>query len=141
MRVSCFGYRPSKEIDFHRPCHSSIRGTATAGTLALLLWLAATVQMTRAQATQNSQNPLESLKQLSLEQLGNVEVTSASKEPEQVWRTPAAIYVITQEDIRRSGATSIAEVLRLAPGFEGARTESDHMGVGGSGVWGPVLQV
>src|SRR5258708_2186505 len=130
MRVSCFGYRPSKEIDFHRPCHSSIRGTATAGTLALLLWLAATVQMTRAQATQNSQNPLESLKQLSLEQLGNVEVTSASKEPEQVWRTPAAIYVITQEDIRRSGASSIPEILLIGTGFDGAGADCGHRGMG-----------
>src|SRR6185437_15527858 len=55
------------------------------------------------------------LKGLSLEQLGNIEVTTASKQPVKVTRTPAAIYVITQEDIRRSGATSIPEVLRLAP--------------------------
>src|SRR5258708_37717310 len=136
MRVRCFPYRPSKKIDFHRPCLSSIRGIATAGTLALLLGLTAIVQMTRAQATQSKQNPLESLKQLSLEQLGNVEVTSASKEPDQVWRTPAAIYVITQEDIRRSGASSIPEILRLAPGLEGAPTDSDHWAVGGRGFGG-----
>jgi len=92
--------------------------------------------MTRAQATQSKQNPLESLKQLSLEQLGNVEVTSASKEPEQVWRTPAAIYVITQEDIRRSGASSIPEILRLAPGLEVARADSDHWAVGVRGFGG-----
>ncbi len=71
-----------------------------------------------------------SLKQLSLEQLGDVEVTTASKEPEEVWRTPDAIFVITQEDIRRSGATSIPEVLRLAPGVEVARIDSDHWSVG-----------
>ena len=46
--------------------------------------------MTRAQATQGNQNPPGNLKQLSLEQLGNVEVTTASKEPEQVWRTAEA---------------------------------------------------
>jgi len=50
---------------------------------------------------------VEGLKGLSLEQLGNIEVTTASKPPVKVSRTPAAIYVITQEDIRRSGATSI----------------------------------
>jgi len=46
------------------------------------------------------------LKQLSLEALGNIEVTSTSKEPETLRRTPAAVYVLTSEDIRRSGATS-----------------------------------
>src|SRR2546429_2430514 len=40
----------------------------------------------------------EPLKQLSLADLGNVEVTTASKEPEAVWKTPAAVFVITQED-------------------------------------------
>ncbi len=61
----------------------------------------------------------EPLKQLSLEQLGDVEVTTASKEPEEVWKTPAAVYVLTNEDIRRSGATSIPEALRLVPGRAG----------------------
>src|SRR6266513_1584178 len=136
MSGSCFPNRPSEEIDFHRPCRSSIRGITTVSTLALLLWLTVTGQMTRAQVAQNNQNPPENLKHLSLEQLGNVEVTTASKEPEQIWRTPAAIYVITQKDIRRSGATSIAEVLRLAPGLEVARTDSDHWAVGVRGFGG-----
>src|SRR6267154_5257752 len=127
MRASCFQNRPS---DFHRSHRSSICQIAAANTLALLLLLAVTDQMTRAQAAQSNQNPPANLKQLSLEQLGNVEVTTTSKEPEQVWRTPAAIYVITQEDIRRSGATTIPEVLRLAPGLEVARTDSDHWAVG-----------
>ena len=76
------------------------------------------------------------LAQMSLEQLGNVEVTTASKEPEEVWKTPAAICVITQEDIRRSGATSIPEALRLAPGVEVARIDSDHWAVGIRGFGG-----
>ncbi len=83
-----------------------------------------------ARASQKDQDAGGNLKGLSLEQLGNVEVTTASKEPEEVWRTPAAIYVITQEDIRRSGATSIPEILRLAPGVEVARIDSDHWAVG-----------
>jgi iron complex outermembrane recepter protein len=89
-----------------------------------------------AQAAQSSQKPSDSLTQLSLEQLGNVEVTTASKEPEQVWQTPAAIFVITQEDIRRSGATSIPELLRLAPGVEVARIDSDHWAIGVRGFGG-----
>jgi iron complex outermembrane recepter protein len=72
----------------------------------------------------------ERLKHLSLEQLGNIEVTTATKEPEQVGRTPAAIYVLTSDDIRRSGATSIPEVLRLVPGVEVARIDSSTWAVG-----------
>src|SRR5579885_3610987 len=70
------------------------------------------------------------LKQLSLEELGNIEVTTVSKEPEELWKTPAAIYVLTKEDIRRSGATSIPEALRLVPGVEVERTDSDTWAVG-----------
>ena len=79
------------------------------------------------QAAPASQNPL---KQLTLEQLGNVEVTTLSKAPEQVWKTAAAVYVITQEMIRRSGATSIPEALRLAPGVEVARIDANKWSIG-----------
>ncbi len=72
----------------------------------------------------------EPLKELSLEQLGNVEVTTVSKEPEEVWKTPAAIYVLTGDDIRRSGATTIPDALRLVPGVEVAQIDSDHWAVG-----------
>jgi iron complex outermembrane receptor protein len=133
MSASCFQNRQS---DFRRRYRSSICRIATANAFTLLLLLTVTGEMTRAQASEGQQNPPGNLKQLSLEQLGNVEVTTASKEPEQVWRTPAAIDVITQEDIRRSGATSIAEVLRLAPGLEVARTDSDHWAVGARGFGG-----
>jgi iron complex outermembrane receptor protein len=83
-----------------------------------------------AGAPQGEQKPPAQLKQLSLEELGNVEVTTASKEPVKVARTPAAIYVFTQDDIRRSGATSIPEVLRLVPGVEVARIDSDKWSIG-----------
>jgi iron complex outermembrane receptor protein len=72
----------------------------------------------------------ERLKHLSLAQLGSIEVTTATKEPEEVARTPAAIYVLTNDDIRRSGATSIPEVLRLVPGVEVARIDSSTWAVG-----------
>jgi iron complex outermembrane receptor protein len=129
MRASCFHSRPSKDIGFDRPGQSSIRRTAAANTLVLLLWLTVTSLVTRAQATQNDQNPPDNLKKLSLEQLGNVEVTSVSKDPQQVQKTPAAIFVITQEDIRRSGATSIPEALRLAPGVEVAQIDGNRWSV------------
>jgi iron complex outermembrane receptor protein len=58
---------------------------------------------------------------LSLEELKNVEIVSASKKTERMSEVPAAVFVITQEDIRRSGVTSIPEALRLAPGVQVAR--------------------
>lgn len=86
---------------------------------------------TRSRAGSPQQDPQsgEPLKHLSLEELGNVEVTSVSKDPHQVLKTPAAIFVITQEDIRRSGATSIPDALRLAPGVQVARIDADHWSV------------
>ena len=72
----------------------------------------------------------DSLKQMTLAQLGNVSVTSVSKEPQKLLRTPAAIYVLTAEDIRRSGATNIPDALRVVPGVEVARIDSDHWSVG-----------
>ena len=54
------------------------------------------------------------LKRMSLEELSQQEVFSVSKRPEPYGRAPAAIHVITQEDIRRSGATTLPEALRLA---------------------------
>ncbi len=70
------------------------------------------------------------LKDLTLAQLGNVEVTTASKEPEHVWKTAAAVYVLTQDDIRRSGATTIPNALRLVPGVEVARINSNRWSIG-----------
>jgi iron complex outermembrane receptor protein len=62
--------------------------------------------------------PVEGLKRLSLEELANVEVTSASKSSQPLSEAPAAIYVISHDDIVRSGAQSIPEVLRLAPNLQ-----------------------
>jgi len=75
------------------------------------------------------ENP-QRIAHLSLEQLGNLEVTTASKEPVKVSQTPAAIFVVTQDDIRRSGATSLPEALRLVPGVEVARIDSNQWSVG-----------
>jgi iron complex outermembrane receptor protein len=72
----------------------------------------------------------QALKKLSVEQLGEIEVATYSKMPSQLLDTPAAVYVITSEQIRRSGATSIADALRLAPGVEVGRYSSDSWAVG-----------
>ncbi len=64
---------------------------------------------------------VEQLSGLSIEQLGDIQVTSVSKSPESLSDAPAAIYVITHNDIVRSGATTIPEILRLAPNLEVAQ--------------------
>jgi iron complex outermembrane receptor protein len=70
------------------------------------------------------------LKGLSLEELGNIEVTSVSKGPVKLSQTAAAIFVITQDDIRRSGVRSLPEALRLAPGVDVAQIDSVKWAVG-----------
>jgi len=63
----------------------------------------------------------DDLGRLSLEQLGEVQITSVSKHAEPAAEAPASVYVITGDDIRRSGATSIPEALRLAPNLQVTR--------------------
>ncbi len=76
------------------------------------------------------------LEGLSLEQLANVEVTSVSKTAERLSRAPAAIYVITHDQIIRSGATTIAEALRLAPNLEVRRLTASSYAVSARGFGG-----
>ena len=98
------------------------------GVLSLPLFLTALSCL--AQGQQPDPTLQDSLKGLSLEQLGNIEVTSVSKSPVSVVRTPAAVYVITQQDIRRSGVSNLPEALRLAPGVEVAQIDSVKWAVG-----------
>ena len=61
------------------------------------------------------------LTQFSLEDLMNVQVTSVSKREQKLSKAGAAVYVINQEDIRRSGATNIPDLLRMVPGVHVAQ--------------------
>jgi iron complex outermembrane receptor protein len=65
----------------------------------------------------------QSLADLSLEELAEVHVTSVSRQSERVADAPASVYVITHDDIRRAGVTSLPEALRLAPNLEVARID------------------
>jgi iron complex outermembrane receptor protein len=73
------------------------------------------------------------LADLSLEELAEVPVTSVSRHAEPVSRAPASVFVITAEDIRRSGATSLPEALRLAPNLEVARTDTVQYAISARG--------
>jgi iron complex outermembrane receptor protein len=64
---------------------------------------------------------VDTLRSLSLEQLAQLPITSVAKRPEPLAEAAAAVFVINREDIRRSGATTLPEVLRLAPNLEVAQ--------------------
>ncbi len=66
----------------------------------------------------NASDPLTQLSRMSLEELSRVEVTSVSKSAQGLNSAPASIYVITSEEIHRSGVLSIPEALRLAPNLQ-----------------------
>src|SRR3989440_5347801 len=70
---------------------------------------------------------------LSIEELGNIQITSVSRHAERLSDAPAAIFVITGEDIRRSGATRLPEALRLAPNLEVARVSASSYAISARG--------
>src|SRR5690242_529390 len=78
---------------------------------------------------QSPQTPPKDLTSASIEDLMNIQVTSVSKKGQPVSRTAAAIYVITQEDIQRSGMTSIPELLRMVPGMDVAQINANNWAV------------
>src|SRR5581483_1351545 len=73
------------------------------------------------------------LKKLSLEELMDLEITSVSRKAEPVFKAASAIRVITRDEIRRSGATSIPEALRLASNLEVAQVDSRQWGISARG--------
>lgn len=95
-----------------------IRNLPTGLVFLTLLALATPVTATPPQTLAAS---LQDVKALSIEELMNVDVTSASRREEPVGRTAAAVSVITRDDIRRSGVTTLADALLLADGVAVAR--------------------
>ncbi len=73
------------------------------------------------------------LTELSLEELMDVEVTSVSKKPQKLSEVAAAVFVISGEDIRRSGVNSIPEALRMAPGLQVARIDANKWAISSRG--------
>ena len=81
---------------------------------------------------QTPQTPKD-LTKASIEDLMNMEVSSASKKEQSVSRTAAAIYVLTQEDIRRAGMTSVPELLRMVPGMDVAQINANNWAISARG--------
>lgn len=82
-------------------------------------------------ANPTEQGPSPDLTEMSLEALSEIQVvvTSVSRKEEKLRDAPSAVYVLSQEDIRRSGATSIPEALRMVPGLHVARMDSNKWAI------------
>lgn len=92
--------------------------------------------MLHAAATHGADSSLAALKQLSIDELlaVDIEVTSVSRQPQRLVETAAAIQVITQQDIQRSGATSLPEALRLASNLEVVQINTRQWAVSARGL-------
>ncbi|MBL7115999.1 MAG: TonB-dependent receptor [Kiritimatiellae bacterium] len=87
--------------------------------MVLSLWACVVIPtIAIAQSKAANDSDVNHLMQLSLSQLTEIPVTSVSKKPENIEGTPSAAFVVTAEDIRRSGATALPDVLRMVPGVE-----------------------
>src|SRR5437588_6677148 len=113
------------------PIRDQNNGSPTVGRR--ILSLAVLAVFLGGSASAQSPQGVPDISRMSIEELMNVEVTSVSKRTQKVADAAAAIFVITQEDIRRSGATSIPEALRLAPGLEVARIDQNKWAIGSRG--------
>ena len=80
-----------------------------------------------------AQNSTPDLTTVSLQDLMNIKVTSVSKKEEKLSKTAAAVYVITQEDIRRSGALNIPDLLRMVPGMDVAQVDANSWAISSRG--------
>ena len=80
-----------------------------------------------------SQEKPRALAEKSIEDLMNIEVTSVSKKEQKLSSVAAAIFVITQEDLRRSGATNIPDLLRMVPGLDVAQINASTWAIGARG--------
>lgn len=98
-----------------------------SATLGVLLTISLTIPPAHPQVLQPD------FMQMNMEELLDLEVTSVSRKPQKVSDAAAAVYVITQQEIRRSGATSIPEVLRLAPGLHVARLDTNKWAISSRG--------
>ena len=79
------------------------------------------------------QTPASGLGGLDLDQLARIKITSVSRKPEPISQAAAAVFVITQDDILRSGVTSLPEALRLAPGLQVARVGTREWAISSRG--------
>src|SRR5580704_6168330 len=105
----------------------------SSGLLAVWFWVLP--GQAGGQSSQTSPASVRGdLTTVSLEDLMNIEVTSVSKKEQKLSRTAAAVFVITQEDIQRSGATNIPDLLRMVPGMDVAQINASTWAISARGL-------
>ena len=147
-KQGCGWFRPLVEMGREKPCadlavsvpegevyplrgpSQSIVSMTPVRRLFILGFLGAFLAVTvPAQTSQN----IPDVTAITLEDLMDLQVTSVSKRAQKLADAAAAIFVITQDDIRRSGASSIPEALRFVPGLEVARIDENKWAIGSRG--------
>jgi iron complex outermembrane receptor protein len=103
---------------------------------ARLLTAVAGLSISAIAQAQNAPQKPEDLANASLEDLMKVEVTSVSNKEQKLSRTPAAVFVITQEDIQNSGARNIPDLLRMVPGMDVAQVSANAWAISARGLNG-----
>jgi iron complex outermembrane receptor protein len=78
-------------------------------------------------------SPVHEFADMSLEDLANIQVTSVSRKSESLADSPASIFVITNDELRQSSATTLPEALRLAPNLQVARVDARNYAVSARG--------
>jgi len=106
-------HRLSPAVDFHRGIRSPLVAIATVAVCLNAITSGAVAQSA------------PDLTQTSLEDLMKIQVTSVSSKQQSLSKTASAVYVITQDDIRHSGATNIPDLLRMVPGVDVARINAN----------------
>lgn len=86
-----------------------------------------------AYAASNPDEPEVDLSKLGIEDLMDLTVTSVSRKEQKLYDAAAAVFVVTQEDIHRSGVTNIPDALRMVPGLEVARIDSNKWAISSRG--------
>jgi iron complex outermembrane receptor protein len=100
--------------------------------------LLATLMTLASSPSASPQELPEDLTELSIEDLMNIEVTTAARKSERLGDAAAAVFVITSEDIQRSGATTIPDLLRMVPGLQVARIDANKWAVSARGFNGRI---
>ncbi|MBI5468977.1 MAG: TonB-dependent receptor [Deltaproteobacteria bacterium] len=106
-----------------RPWNGSL---ALPGIFFVLFLFPASLTVCRASDMEEHSKDLMTL---SIEELMDIEVTSVSKKLQKLLEAPAAVFVVTQEDIRRSGASNIPDALRMVPGLQVARIDANKWAI------------
>ena len=113
------------------PCEASPATPQRAPSIGS--WRSACALLLLATAASAPRAAEPSLADLSLEELANIEITSVSRRAERLSEAAASVYVVTAEAIRRAGATSLPQTLRLAPNLQVAQITASQYAISARG--------